>query len=400
MIRSKKKLILLGILLSTSFFACSKSQSFQEDFKLRAYSNIEDGYSPNPLLENLPHSDIGPSVIPLSEVNAVNPQWPATVKLLYNYLNGTHDNLSFIKLSELVSDIDNFHVISVNDSLIVFLDEDKNRLIQYDIGKNEYIELATAGRGPGDILFARDLAYYENNLYVSMQANRISKFDCSQIPCKYSETIQTEFNNQSVSPANDGLYIIGLSPIRSVETTTDDINNYSAHYLNVSGDTRKSFIPRYEHVSLMVKEAIDSRGYINRTSINNNIYIGFSLTPFLYNYSSDNHQLVKKILIPNYEQGFYDYNSNRGTGHTRSIDRTMMTYMEEISEKWIVYQLKHFDYISDNERRSWYSYYFFDIENQQIYKLGEDDKLNRSVFVAEHGLMINQEGELIWMAGK
>jgi len=106
---------------------------------------------------------------------------------------------------------------------------------------------------------------------------------------------------------------------------------------------------------------------------------------------------VKKILITNYDQGFYDYNSSRGSGHTRSIKRTIMTYMEEFSEKWIVYQLKHFDYISNNERRFWYSYYFFDTENQQIYKLGEDDKNNRSIFVAEHGLMINQEGELIWV---
>jgi len=392
------QLVLGVILISIILVKCK--DSFQEEFKHKAYSNIDNGYEPNPLLENLPHSDIEPSVIPLSEVMGVNPQWPKSFVLLMDYLRGVHDMLSFTNLTKFVGTIDDIHVISINNSTIVILDENKNRLIQYNIENHDYTELASEGTGPGDILFAKDLAFYDNNIFVSMQANRISKFDCHENPCFYKETIQTKFNNYSISPITDGLFVIGLSPIRTVDNTSKDINNYSAHYLNNKGEIRNSFNNRYKHNSLLVKEAINSREYIRTSTGNSSIYIGFSLVPFIYRYSFNNYKLIEKILIPNYDQRFYDYNIKRRAGGRRSsIDYSILSYMDIFSNQWLVYQLKHYE-ASDNGTNNWYSYYFMNIQDKSIYLLGKDEVNNRSIFVTEHGLIINQDGELFWVSDK
>jgi len=306
------------------------------------------------------------------------------------------------ELNFFASNNDSFHAASLNDSTLLFLDHHSNGLHHYYLHKDESELLAPEGRGPGDLFFTREMQFQNNTAYIAMEGGRVSLFNCGNIPCEYEETVMTDFNHYSVAPSGQNLLVLGIPPYMGPDDPdAENTNQNVVHQLDESGEVLNSFSSVYEHRSPLVRIQFTMGSKI-RSFEDHDIYAKtHRALPYLYLYDSD-FELTAKYLIPDFMPGYY-LHSNDGPGAGSALSKNSnITHIEKLDDDWLFMQVRDqvpSEELGGNSSRT-YHYFALSVSDHTLYNVGEetfdDADLSRSIYLTDHGLIINEQGTLYW----
>lgn len=396
----------ISFLLSFLFLTVVSCESSEDDSQeISDPVPIEEGYVPHPHPDMMPHPDLMPTNLELRDASDYIDSFPESLQLLHQQLN-TNSQVSYNEMDLNVSSQFSLHVSSLNENTLIILDQGRNRLIQYDLINHESVDLAPEGRGPGDLLFSREMQLFNNRIYIGMQGFRISIFNCEFIPCQYESTVNTELNNYSISPTHDYISVLGLYPFgREQDPNPDNYDLPSIYQIDYTGNVELSYSSVYRHERPFVREIMNSHGAI-RSFPNLGLHIlTYDRFPYIYLYDEAG-QIEKKYQIPNFKIRYYDYNIEDRSGQNRYINNTTIAYSKKLSDEWVLFQLLNRKDLQPGQRskeKRWHTYLALNVRNQKLYKIGDDVEYSigngRSIYATTRGLLINQGGEtLYWVS--
>lgn len=386
----------MRILLSILFLlitACAQERETDP------WEGIKEGFTPHPLVENMPHSEAVPIELELLDFEQISNDLPLEVRQLHSFLNGNHEEMRSVELNIFVSGL-RINALSFSDKILLLFDISENRLLQYNLDNHRFLDLTEEGRGPGDLLFSRELNADGNRLYIAMQGFRIARFICETEVCEYETTIETPYNNYSVTAEGDQIFILGLAPFgREQDPNPENTNQFAIHKIDESGNVQESFGPVYRHKAPIVREQLNSSGSVRYFQKHQLVAVSYSRFPFIYIYDSDGG-FLDKYRIPDYKQGYYDYNETTGTGISRGMDYSSVQAAKKIGDDWLLITIRN--YISvEEDRFVQFEYHAFHIPTGQMYLIGQDEMLpiseSRIIHTTKAGLLLNQQGTLFWI---
>lgn len=400
-----------SILIFLFIFASCSSDSFEltDESTVDGAAPYEEGAIPHPQPNMMPHADVEAVDLVLHEGSDILSDLPENLQLLHRYLNDENDQFDQRELSLYVSNEYHFHAASKDENTLVMLDERDDKLYQYDLLKDEYTDLAPKGRGPGDIMFTKEMQFYDNRAYIAMQGFRISVFDCQSDLCEYENTIETEFNTYSLAPEKDRLTILGLPPFgRDQDPDPENIDQHIIHQITKGGDIERSFSPVYKYHNPIIREAMNAGGKVRAFPKFDSVVLVQSLFPYIYIFNSET-SLVEKYRIPDFQKGYYDeIESTDGSisGRYRHNNNTNISHSTKIDDEWMLLQIRERRDLYWEDRSllgdEWFSYYAFNVDSRELYKIGEGEMKgvneNRTIHPTEHGLVVNQQGTLSWVS--
>ncbi|MBE9048540.1 hypothetical protein IQ255_29875 [Pleurocapsales cyanobacterium LEGE 10410] len=385
-------IILFGFFINI-FTSCSGSDEADP------WEGIEEGYTPHPLAENMPHNDVTAKELKLLDFKSIFDESPTDLKHLHYFLNGINDGMRSVELSVFVSDL-RMNAFSLSDGTLILFDIHKNRLIQYNLNNHRFLDLATVGRGPGDLLFSRELYTNYDRLYIAMQGFRISVFNCQSDTCEYETTFETPFNNYSISTEDDQFYILGLAPFgREQNPDPGNTEQFAIHELDELGKVLNSFNPVYKHKAPIVREQMNSTGTVRFFPQHRLVTVSYTRFPFIYLYDSEGN-FLNKYRLPEFKQGYYDYNETTRTGTHRAMDHSSVQTTKKITDDWLLITIRNLE-SRVNDRYIRYDYYSFHLPSRQMYLAGRDKSYpsdqSRMIYTTDDGLLLNQQGTLYWI---
>lgn len=376
-----------------------------EDPTVDGAISLEEGFTPHPETDRMPHPETDARELKPVEDEDRLLSLPENLKRLYHLLHsdGSEEHQ---KLTAMVSSIYGFHAASVDESSLIMLDSSSDRLIQYNLKESSYADLAPTGRGPGDIMFAREMQLFDRRVYVGMQGFRISVFDCRHDPCEYDSTITTDFNNYSVSPTGEELVVLGLPRFgHEQDPDPNNIDQSAIHILTDEGGVERSFSPVYQHIAPIVREQMNAQGTVRSFPELDSHIVMYNMFPYIYVYNNVG-ELTEKYRLPDFKQGYYDFDDDRQIGRFRHKDNSNIVNTSRFGDDWVFIQLRDrrgLEWVEDHglDGQQTYTYYAFNVSSHDLYKIGEDDAVavgeNRAIFPVEQGLVINQQGTLKWV---
>jgi hypothetical protein len=208
-----------------------------------------------------------------------------------------------------------------------------NRFVLYDVESGEMTELAEEGRGPGDLMFTREMQLADGIAWIAMQGFRVSGFDCRGESCAHDRTIATQTNNYSVAVNGDELTILGLPPFGFEDSPGPDeiISQHTLHRYSTDGDSLGMYSSVYQHRNPMVREEMSAQGMVRYDAENDRIVLMSKSLPFLYIYDSE--ELIRKYRLPDFSPAYYDQRDgeNLSSGeiigyHRRDLEGSRLHY--------------------------------------------------------------------------
>lgn len=279
---------------------------------------------------------------------------------------------------------------SIDLNRLIFLDVLQNTLFEYNINEQQLHTLATEGRGPGELLFAKDLLYSDSYLYVTLGDSRVGKFDCNQQPCQFVEEQPVrEVNPVSVVLNNNRLTVMGTQSkftnpneftdnptIRSLFTMTEDgnIDTGFGQYYDVLGQwmLMQPFIPGrirgiQDYPDLMIQS--------------------FDLIPELYVFNKG--VLEKKLIFTGFNLAKYKYDLNTSELHVPTEDWSSIEQLIPLKDGTLLAAVHHYDNYTVKERRAnWdesMDYYIVNILD------GTSRFVGRTTYDGEHHLTLTDK---------
>lgn len=370
----------------------------------------DKGFTAHPIPRNMPHTDVEPKKIKIQsieEAEAIS-SFPETLKLLHKFMDEDQVLNEQQKLDILTTG--DIKIASLDEINLIILDRDKNKLWQYNLKTNESNEIASQGRGPGDLIFSKDIAVFDNKLLVSMQGYKISIFNCSAGVCEYEKTLKNEINNYSVTAGEEVFYVLGIPPFgRDQDPDPTNSDQYSIHKFNYTGKLQTSFSPVYRHRAPLVRDRLTAKGDVNYFLNYNTIAATYSFYSNIYLYNS-NGELKGKLKVPDFQQPYYAYKNIDGNESGRVLynDNSSIIHSTKIKDKWLlltVREQRDVEFISIKKGfkgDEWYAYYAFNINTSSFYKIGRDKKSHKPstgkfIYPTNGGLLVNNDSTLSWL---
>lgn len=372
----------------------------------------DEGFIAHPIPRKMPHPDFETTELraqPIEDIEAIQ-AFPESLKLLYEFLNHENAHSKQHDLDLLTSG--DIAIASLNQTYLMILDKSENMLWQYNLKTNEPNEISSQGRGPGDLIFSKDVTVYNNKVLVSMQGYKISVFNCSKGICEYEKTLKNELNNYSVTAAKQYFYVLGIPPFgRDQDPDPANTDQYTIHKFTHNGKLETSFSPVYRHRAPLVRDRMVAKGDINYFPDQTIVSATFSFFQNIYLYN-DEGELKGKFEVSEFQQPYYAYKHNRGnfSGKLKYNDNSSILHTTKIGEKWLVLRVRErrdLEFISREEGfkgDEWYSYYAFDIDKTDLYKIGRDKEAHQpltgsqTVFPTDYGLVINKDSTISWLS--
>lgn len=370
-----------------------------------------DKISLHPSPDYMPHPDVEPLMLEIAETRDSLKRFSDNIQLLYKVL---HYDSVFNQKKELnVLTSGNVEISSLNDSTLLILEKmqgqfnTNERLIQYDVNKHQYKLVAGKGRGPGDLFFSEELAIHQNKAYVAMQGFQISVFNCELVTCEHEKVIETEYNSYSLAPSEENLLFIGMATYGLEQSSDPSSTKQNLIFkMDYDGEILDSFFPVYNFRSPIIRGSLNEGGTVRRFLPTNSTIVTMEYFPYIYEYDGSG-KLKMKYEIPRFQKSFYEYNENkRGAKFLNSGDNSSVILTQKLSD-WelmiIIKERRNAEWISREEGfkgEEWNSYYIFNVEEKQLYRVGDDvvtqpyDGEERVIHVVEQGVIINDMGTL------
>ena len=271
----------------------------------------------HPLPDRLPYNEENSVMISKSAVNYTNNQ-------LQNFLKSpNHENYREIALNlrgdEIITELENGNLIFAGKSI--------HQILLYDLLNEKTHVIASSGRGPGDVLRINDVVIDGDDLLVSMEDGRLSKFECNGEGCEYISTILLEANLLSVSKNEEFTYLMRASGLFGGDQST--VESYDFNRIMVLRENKviNTFGEGYDFTNRHMMRINLDKGLVAVTP-NNSVFASYKRFPFIYQYDT-NGKLTQKYQIDEFIQGYDLYfttNSrlrNLGDDYSEIVDLVM-----------------------------------------------------------------------------
>lgn len=391
---------IIFLIFVASFISCAEERTDNPP-------PTDGAYIAHPIPSKMPHPDFESIEIkaqPIEEAGYLS-SLPESLRLLYNFLN--EDSLEHEQQTIDMLTTRKIEIAFLNKSNLLVLDERDDKIWQYNLKSNKNTEVSGWGKGPGDLIFSKGLAVYNDKALVSMQGYKISFFNCSTGVCEYKKTIKTDFNNYSISAGENFFYVLAIPPFgRDQDSDPTNTSQFTIHKFDYTGKLEKSFLPVYQHRAPLVRDRMVAGGSINYYPNKSIVTSTFKFYKNVYIYSNKG-KLKKKYIITDLKQPYYGYkeNSERPSGTVMYNDNSSILHSSKIGERWLLLTIKEQRNVEFIDLRrgfkgdEWYAYYAFDINNSTLYKIGRDKKTHKPsevepVYTTEYGLFVYKDSTL------
>jgi len=289
---------------------------------------------------------------------------------------------------------------SIDNNRVLFLDVSNNLLQELNIPSKNLSEIATEGKGPGELMFARDLAIQQDTAYVVSENGTMSVFDCSAAPCLYHKTNTIDkVNTFSAAKRGHNLYWLGYA--RSLtdgeEKTSEPAEGIFKTDLN--GQAQQSFGRIYDIDGRWIMLLYFAEGGIY-TQNNGNILQYYRPFPQI-NVFDEEGALNSIYRIDNFILPKMKYDKQKRSFSLSMEDWSFMEDVIQLSDqKFIISVIHRTDRsIIENELkwRITREYYYLDTSDDTNYLLGTLRGESKSVYITNKHLIV-QEGNKIRIA--
>jgi len=371
----------------------------------------DDGFIAHPIPRKMPHADFETTEIKvqsIKEAEAIS-SLPESLKILHKLLDNNNLKIEQQDLNVLTSG--DVKIASFDATNLIILDKRKNKLWQYNLKTNEPNEIASQGRGPGDLIFSKDVDVFNKKVLVSMQGYKISVFNCATGVCEYEKTLKNELNNYSVTAGEENFYVLGIPPFgRDQDQDPTNTDQYTIHKFTYTGELETSFSPVYRHRAPLVRDRMAAKGDINYFPDQDAIAATFKFYSCIYLYNTKG-KLKGKFRVSEFQQPYYAYKNKVGDKRGRVLydDNSTIIHSNRINDKWlllIVRERRDVEFISLKEGfrgYEWYAYYAFNTNNSSIYKIGRNKKAHKPatskpIYPTNYGIVINKDSTISWLS--
>jgi hypothetical protein len=364
----------------------------------------------HPVEEKIPHSEVSAQMLEVLSASDYIEELPESVQSLYRVLNDSTAEQNSKKLDIITTN--RLDISAINDSTLLILEKDKDRMLRYNLSTDTSEVVAAKGRGPGDLIFSKELTVHGGKAYIGMQGYQISVFDCRSGKCEHEKVIKTEYNNYSLAPTGDHIYFLGIAPFgREQNPDPENTDQFAIHRADLNGNVEQSFLPVYYDEIPEVRDRMMKSGEIRTFPQFGKTLVTLARLPFLYTYDSFG-ELISKNEFPFYIES-YGYSSikEQGGGWTTNVsydgDYTRIFYSSKLNERWVLLKVTEYRDVklifAENraEGSQWVSYYALDVRDDQLYKIGDDRSFDygksRMLYAVGPGIFSNNEGEIHWI---
>jgi hypothetical protein len=312
------------------------------------------------------------------------------------------------KMTELdfsIGNYDHLGIISLSPNRFLILDKRRNTVDEFNVLLSRSgSPIATYGRGPGDLAFATDLVASNKEILIAMQDQRISSFDCSIVPCSYSNTIILEdFSPFSVDRFMNGFIAVGMQSVRG----ESDVNRFleSPEPIRVFDEANGSFFEfgnSYNTDGNWMLARPLTEGIIRADIDEGWIALAFRRFPYLIIYN-DQLELSNIYQFDDFITGLQEYHVQERMLNIVMSDHSLINNIFLLSNGHVFIEIEH----KKNMRQENYSfiwdrqsdYYLIDIINRKTSFLGNvlfDDSSIQKILFAEHGALFINSDSVHW----
>ncbi|MEX2601532.1 MAG: hypothetical protein WD355_07795 [Balneolaceae bacterium] len=348
----------------------------------------------HPIEENIPHYENDHISVDKNQlVSGVN-NYPGIIKKLHSYLHDPN-NSDLFEIPLPVSGVRTVEVKSISEDILLILDKRSDQLIQYNRSTNDTLLIASRGRGPGDIAYAKDMNRYNNDIYISMEDMRVSKFSCQNTPCNYDKTVPLEFSPISFAYNNENYIIFGQTPYLGEEDYTIDEN--SIRIVDDNGGVLTSFGENYRTKDWIVLFTIRD-GHI-RYSMKNDYYIhSIELLPYIYIYDQK-YEINSIFYLSEFIQGEVVFNPVFNGASPPSVDFSYIHDLTIVEDNYLIITTttRYDEIVSDNDNECIFEqdYYVIDLSNQSHGYLGSScSKFPQNILITDEWVFLNSNGKI------
>lgn len=386
------KIILTSLIFLSFYSSCTK------DDQSNSATIIE-----HPLEEKIPHYGFKHNIIERSRSYNELDIESYELDLLHQYLQDpqqfSHEKLEI----EIGSPFPAFNVFTIDENRLIILDDNDNKLIEYNLNTKESISISEFGRGPGDFQFPREMIKHNDTVYILRQDMYVSSFDCSKTPCSHLEDLSLEFEPSSMAISDNHFAILG-DPIENDIESSESENNLdpgkAVHLIDASGEPVVSFGSKYEVDSHnLLKQPFVLNGMVRYSSSANLYVLAYRPFPYIYLYNSDNFEIKSVFKIEDFVLGKRKYWPDERRLKTPEEDFSYINRIELFNQNllWIELETKSNYRITENsilwDRE--FDYYITDISETESYYIGnysyEAEEPGKKIFLIDRNIVIYDE---------
>jgi len=300
---------------------------------------------------------------------------------------------------------DHLDIIALSPNRFLILDKRRNTVNEFNILLSRSgMPIANYGRGPGDLAFATDLLESNKNILIAMQDQRISSFDCSDVPCSYSKTtILKDFSPFSVDRYMNGFIAVGMQPVRG----ESDVNRYlegpeAIHVFDEAGGSILKFGSSYNTGGNWMLARPLTEGIIRKDEDVGRIVLAYRRFPYLIVYN-DQLDLSDIYQFEDFITGLQEYHVQERMLNIVMSDHSLISNIFLLGNGHVFIEVEH----KKNMRQENYSfiwdrqsdYYLIDIINRKTLFLGNvlfDDSSIKKILFTEHGALLINSDSVYW----
>ncbi len=356
-----------------------------------------------PQTKNIPHYNDDHIAITKRTSFSQLPDKPDVLVALHNYLVDP-DKFTPQKLNVIATVNE---VISLGKNKLLMLDSRDNRLFEYDVKNDSSIDVATHGKGPGDLNFAIDMEKGGDTVYVA-QNMQVSRFNCGISPCAYIGTTELKTMPYSLALDDSSMAVSGSMIVRGAKgpKLNKKLDNLKAvHVVNASGKEIGEFGDTYKTVGQwMLLQPFVSESLVRYSPAAKTFLLAFKRFPLIYTYSDD-FKLKHTYKIDGFILGKQNYDTRTGMLKIVEGDYSRINQLQAVGEHDVLVEMdtytnrhavnKH--YVSDHK----IDYYAVYPGIEKSYYIGgltlKNSDMNESIYPTSQGLIISKKGSLYWV---
>lgn len=359
-----------------------------------------------PVNKDIPHYNDSHIIINRKTTYSKFPGKSDVLNTLNQYLQNPQ-KFSLRKL-QITADVGN--VISLNKDNVLLLDTRNNRLIEYNISNDKSMDVAKNGRGPGELLFSKDMVKRGDRIYLANQM-QVSRFNCNNQPCAYAGETKLGFIPSSLTISGDSLAILGSFSMRGInkKQLKNKLEHLKAvHVVKLSGKSVTSFGQPYAiHNQWMLIRPFVSDGLVRYLPNRKQYIVAYKRLPLIYVYNQQ-FKLQQTYKIADFFTGKQKYIRKKLELFIVNGNFSRIQHIVPVNDNNALIIIRTLTKLSNNKNprkyKLQYDFYDVDFKGEQSYYLGsinpEKPRSLQNIFVTGSDIFIYKNATLFRVVTK
>lgn len=382
-------------------WGCGESRDYGGVGENRQETNrhtlAEEGVVEHPIRERIPHADRDVISIKKDTSFRALPEKPRSLQVLRAFLQDT-GSVDTTHLGIFVDEAENVGVKSLGKQrLVIHNSHPGNRLYEYDREIDTLTQIATPGKGPGELAFSMDVMRDGPSVYVARQDRRIDRFNCSVAPCEYEATTRVQTNVMSVSAGPNALSVLTQPSNRKRGASIEQLGG-AIHRISTDGTIHKAFGAIYHTEHFMVMANYARGGRLVYSPDLREYILSSGKLPYVWVYS-DSGTVANVFRVADFQPLQMEYNTDTGGVEKRFAEGySTLDIWGPLEGRFIAPVVRHYTPTSGGMQIDLVDYYVLDLKTRETYFVGTDtygeDTMDRLLLPTDDHQLLVENGQV------